>query len=181
MPTVTGLYFSEVAYGYRNSGLTYQDYDCIGFVNLIRSDCGVFQFARGTNTAWRSNDFYWQGTIQDCINQYGDIPQGALIWKCHPEGTPGYDTIPSQYYGDGIGNFTHIGIRTYLGDGVMQSGGYGGTGVHDSTYDSSYWTHVSLAYETLYDNIPYPGTQLPDWWYIVFLKQRRQNYGRRKF
>ena len=156
---ITGLYYSQVAYSYRNSGYTYQDYDCIGFVNLCRSTAGISYLPNGTNSLWRSNRLYWKGTIADCIAAYGQIPQGALIFKCHPEGTPGYDTIPPQYYGDGIGNFTHVGIRTYLGQGVMQSGGYGGTGVHDSYYASSYWTHVGLADEIVYEGVPY--TDIP--------------------
>lgn len=159
---VTGLYFSEVAYGYRDSGYTYDQYDCIGFVNLCRSDCGITRLPNGTNTAWRTTSrFLWQGTVQQCINRYGAIPQGATIWRCIEEGEPGYDTIPPQYYGDGIGNFTHIGILTNLGMGVMQSGGYGGTGVHQSTYNSNYWTHVGLVDEVIYSGIPYPTLPVP--------------------
>lgn len=156
--SVTGLYYSQVAYGYRDSGYTYEQYDCIGFVNLCRTDCNITRLPNGTNTLWRSNRLYWKGTVADAQAAFGQIPQGALIFKCHPEGTPGYDTIPPQYYGDGIGNFSHVGIMTYLGYGVMQSGGYGGTGVHQSYYDANYWTHVGLADEIFYQNVPYPST-----------------------
>ena len=183
MPTIiTGQYFSEVAYSFHDSGYTYDQYDCIHFVNLCRTTAGITAIAQGTNTAYRSNRLYWKGTIAACVSQYGSIPQGALLFKIIPEGEPGYDTIPPQYYGDGVGNVTHVGIRTYIGLGVMQSGGYGGTGVHDSTYNSSYWTHVGLADEIRYGSIPYPGEGLPP--YLLFQLSKRKKvlgYVRRRF
>ena len=70
------------------------------------------------------------------------------MFKCIPEGQPGYDTIPSQYYGDGIGNFTHVGIYINPVGGseyvIMQSGGYGGSGVHKSRWQNNYWTHAAF-------------------------------------
>ena len=51
---------------------------------------------------------------------------------------------------DGIGNVTHVGIMTGLGQGVMQSGGYGGKGVHESGWQSGYWTHCALQMEVTY-------------------------------
>ena len=49
MPTVTGLTFATKAYSYHDSGLTYQEYDCIGFTNLVRRGCGLNNLANGTN------------------------------------------------------------------------------------------------------------------------------------
>lgn len=154
MPNITGQYFSEVAYSYRNSGLTYADYDCIGFTNLVRRTCGLGNLANGTNTLWRNNTLTWKGTIAEMQSRYGSLVQGCYLFKIKPESDPTYNVppIPSQYYMDGIGNVTHVGIYTNLGLGVMQSGGYGGTGVHDSVYDSSFWTHAALA-----PNINYAG------------------------
>lgn len=172
--SVTGLYYAQVAYGYRNSGYTYEQYDCIGFVNLCRSDCNITRLPNGTNTAWRDTGrFIWQGTTTQAINRFGSIPQGATIWKCIDEGEPGYDTIPPQYYGDGIGNFTHVGIFTNLGMGVMQSGGYGGTGVHESNYNANYWTHVGLVDEIYYAGVPYPSLPMPV--LTLLLDKKRKN------
>lgn len=150
--SVTAADFAQTAYDFHDDGLTYQQYDCISFVNLVRTTCGLSRIINGTNSLWRSSELYYKDTIANCIATYGAVPQSALLFKCHPEGTPGYNTIPSRYYGDGIGNFTHVGILTNIGQGVMQSGGYGGTGVHDSSYNWNWWTHVGFQ----------PGVQLVD-------------------
>lgn len=185
---ISGQTFAEIAYGFKDSGYTYEQYDCIGFVNLCRqtNTPPLPTLINGTNSLWRStrtftftvsgqtvtyNELYWKGTIAECINQYGAVPQGALLFKCHPEGSEGYDTIPPEYYGDGIGNFTHVGIYTNLGEGVMQSGGYGGTGVHDSPPNWSWWTHCAFAVYVYHDNTgpqpPEPQT-LPLWLFLWY-------------
>ena len=146
MPNVTGQQFSEVAYSYRNSGFTYQDYDCIGFTNLVRRTVGLRNLANGTNTLWRNGSLVWKGTISEAETHFGGLPQGSYLFRIKPESDPTYNDppIPPQYYMDGIGNVTHVGIYTNLGLGVMQSGGYGGTGVHDSVLRTNYFTHLAL-------------------------------------
>lgn len=176
MANITGLYFSQVAYGFRDSGYTYEQYDCIHFVNLCRTTAGISQIPNGTNSCYRDpTALWWKGTNADCLNQWGGVPQGALLFKIWPEGTPQYETIPPQYYGDGVGNVTHVGIFTNLGLGVMQSGGYGGTGVHQSTYDTNYFTHVAFSREVILANIPYPG-QYIDPELIVALLGRKKGH-----
>lgn len=153
---------SAMGYLFRDSQYPYSQYDCIGFVNLVRQRLGLDRIGYGvhgygTNTLWRNTtgELYWKGTYDECINNWGVVPRGAYIFKCYPEGTPGYNTIPDYYRGDGIGNFDHIGIYTGLGLGVMQSGGYdvtppsGFNGVHDTRtrFDDSggsWWTHVAF-------------------------------------
>lgn len=188
--SVSAADFAQTAYDFRDDGLTYQQYDCIHFVNLVRTTCGLASMLNGTNSLWRSNELYYKDTIANCIAQYGAVPQSALLFKCHPEGTPGYNTIPSRYYGDGIGNFTHVGILTNLGQGVMQSGGYGGTGVHDSSYNWNWWTHVGFQPGVqLVDSqgndipLPTPGPGpgpiyqgMPNWFYLYIVqKELKQN------
>ena len=161
MPTVTGAMFAQKAYSYRDSGYTYQQYDCVGFTNLVRRDCGLGSLFDGTNTMWRDGSLVWQGTIAEAQAHFGSFPQGCYLFKIKPESDPTYNDppIPSQYYMDGIGNVTHVGIYTNLGLGVMQSGGYGGSGVHDSTYDSSYWTHLALPPDIDFNSQPTPQPQ----------------------
>lgn len=146
MPVVTGRQFAETAYSYKDSGYTYQEYDCVGFTNLVRRTCGLSNLYNGTNTLWRNGTLAWQGTISEAIALYGEKPQGCYLFRIKSEDDPTYNDppIPSQYYMDGIGNVTHVGIFTNIGQGVMQSGGYGGSGVHESTYRSDYWTHLAL-------------------------------------
>ena len=178
---VTARMNACMAYLFRDSQYTYAQYDCIHFVNLVRARLGLPQMTNGTNSLWRDvggNFLWWRGTLQDCYDTFGLVPMGAYLFKCYPEGTPGYESIPPQYYGDGIGNFDHIGIYTGLGLGVMQSGGYdvtppgGFNGVHDTRtrLDESppWWTHVALG-----NNIYIPmGGQLPAWMLFSFLRKK---------
>ena len=89
---------------------------------------------------------WWKGTISECEAQYGSIPAGALL--LHQISDQGPPAIPSQYAGDGIGNFAHVGI--YCGNNeVMQSGGRDsgsvpGGGVHRSVYDATAWNYVAF-------------------------------------
>lgn len=162
MPNVTGQLFAETAYSFHDSGYTYQQYDCVGFTNLVRRTVGLGNLYNGTNTLWRNGTLAWQGTIADAITAFGGMPRGCYLFKIKPESDPTYNDppIPSQYYMDGVGNVTHVGIYTNLGMGVMQSGGYGGSGVHDSVYDASYWTHLALPPDVNYSQSPAP---LPLW------------------
>ena len=181
---VTARMNACMAYLFRDSQYTYAQYDCIHFVNLVRARLGLPQMTNGTNSLWRDvggNFLWWRGTLQDCYDTFGLLPMGAYLFKCYPEGTPGYETIPPQYYGDGIGNFDHIGIYTGLGLGVMQSGGYdvtppgGFNGVHDTRtrLDESppWWTHVALGNNIYIPNLTL--TPLPPWLLFKFIQKRK--------
>ena len=163
MPTVTGYDYALQAYSYRNSGIPYSQLDCVHFVNRVRLDLGLRSMLNGTNTLWRSNNLVWKGTLQDGYNRWrvtnwNQLPQGILLFRIKDEDDPSYDSppIPSRYYMDGIGNVTHVGIMTGMGQGVMQSGGYGGTGVHESGWRSNYWTHCALQMDVEYPEPPDP-------------------------
>ena len=173
---VTASQFAQTAYSFRDSGYTYQQYDCIGFVNLVLQTCGVPTLYPGTNTLWRNGTLTWQGTIAQAEALYGAKPVGSLLFRIRPESDPHYNDppeIPPQYYMDGIGNVTHVGIFTNLGMGVMQSGGYGNppgfNGVHDSYYDPNYWTHLALCPNIDYNTPgPTPTQGLPTWLLFSF-------------
>ena len=155
--------------------IPYSQMDCIKFVQTVWRDIQAVSSTDtlcsplGTNTLWRTNTsqypnlvktfnttspdsqnpcpvLWYKDTISNCISTYGDIPAGALL--LHQISESGPPAIPSQYEGDGIGNFAHIGI--YIGNNeVMQSGGRDsgsvpGGGVHRSTYDSSAWNYVAF-------------------------------------
>ena len=148
---VTGLKYAQQAYTYRDSGIPYSQLDCIHFVNQVRIDLGLRSMLNGTNTLWRSNNLVWKGTLQDAytrwvVSRWNQLPQVILLFRIKSESDPTYNEppIPSRYYMDGIGNVTHVGIMTGLGQGIMQSGGYGGRGVHESGWQNGYWTHAAL-------------------------------------
>lgn len=151
----------------------------------------------GTNSLWRQNvspyptwtfntespegddptPVLWvKGTISDIINDYGDIPAGALLF--HQIGEDDPPEIPSYYRGDGIGNYAHVGI--YCGDDiVMQSGGQDasqvpGGGVHRSVYDPAAWNYC--AFVVYVDCTAEPGPEPEPWikkHFILILDKRK--------
>lgn len=165
---VTGQQYAEQAYTYRNSGIPYSQLDCIGFVNQVRRDLGLSSLINGTNSLWRSNQLTWKGTLAQAyqrwnVNSWRSLPQGILLFRIKPESDPNYNVhpIPARYYMDGVGNVTHVGIMTALGDGIMQSGGYGGRGVHQSGWQAGYWTHAALQMNVDYTEPPDPDDPNP--------------------
>lgn len=191
---VTNVMNACMAYLFRDSRYTYAQYDCIHFVNLVRRRLGLPQMTNGTNSLWRNvggNFLWWRGTLQQCIDTYGSVPVGAYLFKCYPEGSAGYDTIPDQYRGDGIGNFDHIGIYTNRGLGVMQSAGYdvtppsGFNGVHDTRTrldeNPPWWTHVAFGNNIFFDGYNPPVTQFPVWMLFKFNERKLLKNVRRKW
>ena len=155
MPVVTGEYFAQAAFSYNGQGLTYQNYDCVHFTNLVRNTCTLSSLQNSTNRVWRGAGLVWKGTIQEARAMFGGVlPQGLYLFHVVPDDDP--DADPTHYgYGDGIGDVNHVGIYTGLGLGVMQSGGYGGTGVHDSRL-TNYFNLAACP-----TGIDYTGRQMP--------------------
>lgn len=163
---IPGTTFAQYALSYDGQYMPYSQYDCIGFVNEVWRDIVIvsqnnWNLTNGTNSLWRSTrtfsttdpngtnptvELWYKDTIANCVSRYGSIPTGALLF--HQIGEAGPPPIPSQYAGDGIGNFVHVGI--YCGNNeVMQSGGQDsgsvpGGGVHKSTYDPAAWNYVAF-------------------------------------
>lgn len=155
MPVVSGDFFAAAAYSYNGRGLTYNDYDCVHFTNLVRNTCTLSSLQQGTNYVWRGRGLVWKGTIQEAYAKFnGVLPAGLYLFHVVPDDSP--DADPTHYgYGDGIGDVNHVGIYTGLGLGVMQSGGYDGTGVHDSRL-RSYFNLAACA-----TGIDYTGRVMP--------------------
>lgn len=188
--------------------IPYSQMDCIQFVQTVWRDIQAVSSSDtlcsplGTNTLWRTNTpdypsliktfnttsplnqnptpvLWWKGTIAECETQYGSIPAGALLF--HQISEAGPPAIPSQYAGDGIGNFAHVGI--YIGNNqVMQSGGRDsgsvpGGGVHRSTYDSSAWNYVAfVVYVDCTGDEPEPPPYEPTWFQnhvFIFAKRKK--------
>lgn len=156
MPVVSGQFFAEAAFSYNNQGLTYQNYDCTHFTNLVRRTCGLSNLSQGSNAMWRSTAMLWKGTVAEAIQRYGSLLPGMYMFHVYPDDDPNAD--PNHYgYGDGIGDVDHVAIYTGLGLGVMQSGGYAGSGVHDSPLRTSYLTLVGCP-----TGIDYTGRVMPE-------------------
>ena len=191
--------------------IPYSQMDCIKFVQTVWRDIQAVSASDtlcsplGTNTLWRTNTpqypnlvktfnttspdsqnptpvLWYKDTISNCIAQYGEIPAGTLL--LHQISEAGPPAIPSQYEGDGIGNFAHIGI--YIGNSeVMQSGGRDsgsvpGGGVHRSVYDSSAWNYV--AFVVYVDPTggptppppPPPPPAFPEWMILWYTNKKRR-------
>lgn len=155
MPVVAGEYFAQAAYSYNGQGLTYAQYDCTHFTNLVRRTCGLSNLSQGSNNIWRSSAMLWKGTIQQAYAKFNNVlPPGLYLFHVIPDSDP--DADPNHYgYGDGIGDVNHVGIYTGLGRGVMQSGGYDGTGVHDS------WLRSYFNLAACPTGIDYTGRTMP--------------------
>ena len=113
----TGLQFAENALLPKWDKYTYDQLDCQGFVEAVLKDIGVRKSNgkpydwRGSNSMYR-NFYSWRGTVDECINKFGNVPVGAFvyIWKATGEQEVGYT--------DGLGNCSHVGI--YCGNDVVR-------------------------------------------------------------
>ena len=170
---IDGETFANLALAYDGQYIPYSQMDCIEFVQSVWRDIDavgstdVLCSPLGTNTLWRMNMsgyptktfnttspeaenpcpvLWYKNTIANCLIDYGQLPTGALLF--HQVSEAGPPAIPSQYAGDGIGNFVHVGI--YCGNNeVMQSGGMDsgnvpGGGVHKSVYNSNAWNYIAF-------------------------------------
>lgn len=114
----TGKEYADQAKLSKYDKLTYSQYDCQAFCELVLRDIGVRQ-PDGAVYNWKgSNDMYrnavkWVGTIEECRRTFGDIPVGAwaFMWD-----TTGNET--KRGYHDGKGNASHVGI--YIGNDLVR-------------------------------------------------------------
>lgn len=114
----TGKQYADQAKLSKYDRLTYSQYDCQAFCELVLRDLGVRNSAGGVFNWKGSNDMYrnavsWIGTIDECRRKYGDIPVGAwaFMWD-----TTGNEKARGYY--DGLGNASHIGI--YIGNNTVK-------------------------------------------------------------
>lgn len=111
----TGAELAKV--GFKYLGVPYSTMDCQKFVERCLSDCGIKKDLPGSNAWFRfimQNG--WIGTPEECKREFGFIPVGAFLFVLKQDGRE-----PSKYQGDGIGNASHIGIYTGIGDGAINS------------------------------------------------------------
>lgn len=191
---VSGSTFAIQAIYYDGMYLPYDEVDCWDFVNMVWRDIPYvrtndWNLTAGTNSLWRSTrtflttspfaqnptpELWYKDTIASCTARFGALPTGCLLFhKISDEGPP---AIPSQYAGDGIGNFAHVGI--YIGYGeVMQSGGRDastvpGGGVHRSAYDPDAWNYVAFPCYVICSDSPLP--KPPKWLYNLMVNRKKE-------
>ena len=107
---ITGTEFAVQALSSKYNGIPYSKLDCQGFVEEVTKDAGirkpdgsVYNW-KGSNSMWR-NISGWKGTIQECRDQFGSIPEGAWVFIRKTDGGE-----KDRGYNDNLGNFAHVGI-----------------------------------------------------------------------
>lgn len=126
--------------GSKYMGTEYEDLDCQAFVEAMLRDVGVKQNWRGSNAMYR--DMAWVGTPEECVAKFGRIPVGALIYILEDSGEP------AMYQGDGVGNASHVGVKTGTGKGAIHSsqskGGVVESAFNNKTIRNGGWNRVGF-------------------------------------
>ena len=136
---IPGEDLSEQAITGNYVGIPYEKYDCQTLVEKILEDAGIRK-ADGTVYNWRgSNSMFrnyvrWRGTIAECKQKFGRIPQGAFVFIVKNDGKE-----RDKGYYDDLGNASHVGL--YLdGVAVIDSQPTGGVQLRNINI----FTHVCL-------------------------------------
>ena len=149
MTKIDAVAFSQA--GDKYLGRSYREMDCQAFVEKCMADCGLRMDLGGSNSWYREIMRHgWVGTPEECVKLFGEVPKGALlfIWEPVDDGTP------AKFRNDGIGDLTHIGIKTGRGEGAIHSSSSRGcvavSKFKDKTIPNGGWNRVGL-----YDRIDY--------------------------
>lgn len=123
-------------------GKPYSEMDCQKFVEEAMKAVGLNVDKAGSNSWYRS--MTWTGTPEECIAAFGSIPVGALLFIVEYDGGE-----PAKYRNDGIGNASHMGIKTGITPGAIHSSasrGYVTSSVfEDKTIKHGGWNRVGLS------------------------------------
>lgn len=95
-------------------GVSYGIMDCQAFVERCMADCGLKVDLAGSNAWYRKMS--WKGSPEECRKKFGYIPVGAFLFIHAFDGGE-----EDRGYHDGLGNASHIGIKTGRGEGAIHS------------------------------------------------------------
>ena len=127
--------------GFRYIGTPYSTMDCQAFVERCMKDVGVLRNLPGSNAWYRAMS--WTGTPEECKARFGSIPDGAFLFILEQDGKE-----PAKYRRDGIGNASHIGIKTGKRQGAIHSSSSRGcvceSVFNDRTVRNGGWNRVGL-------------------------------------
>lgn len=107
---ITGKEYATQACSQKYDNIPYSKMDCQMYVEEVLADCGVRNSNgkrynwKGSNDMWR-NALKWKGTIQDALDKFGHIPDGAWMFIIKNDGGE-----EERGYHDGLGNATHVAI-----------------------------------------------------------------------
>ena len=92
----------------------YDEMDCQALLEAMLKDVGVKKNWKGCNAMYR--DMAWVGTPEECKKIFGSIPVGAWLFILEQDGKE-----PAEYKADGIGNASHVGVKTGGNKGAIHS------------------------------------------------------------
>ena len=125
-------------------GRAYSEMDCQEFYERCAEDAGLKKDLKGSNAWYR--EFMangWVGSPESCKTQFGSIPKGATLFIHAFDGGE-----EKRGYHDGLGNASHIGIKTGRGKGAIHSSSthcrVEESEFHDKTIKGGGWNMVGL-------------------------------------
>lgn len=140
--------FAKQAESDRYNGIPYSELDCQAFVEKVLEDLGCRNSAgkvynwKGTNDIWR-NALDEKYTYDACIEKYGTIPPGFLLFTMKHDGGE-----KARGYTDGY-NVCHTGIALDARRARHSTTG----GVQYCTHPATRWTHAGkLSCLSMLDN-----------------------------
>jgi len=146
-------------------GTPYARMDCQALVRQSIAAAGGERPPKGVNTLMRSDSIQWWGTLENARARGMLAPGAALLIHSDDGGEP------ARYRGDGMGNFSHIGL--YAGENALTDTGADGRARACDVIHSSQtlgrvagstlrngWTHVAWLREIDYGREISPGVTL---------------------
>lgn len=135
--------------GSKYLGRSYKEMDCQKFFEQCLKDCGLSMDLSGSNAWYRKfRSTGWTGSPEECKAKFGSIPKGATLFIHAFDGGE-----EKRGYHDGLGNASHIGIKTGAGKGAIHSSSsrecVAESEFHDKTIRNGGWNMVGLS--TLFD------------------------------
>lgn len=126
-------------------GRSYSEMDCQAFVERCMADVGLKKDLGGSNSWYREMmKNGWCGTPEECRKVFGEIPKGAVLYILEDVGPK----TPEKFRHDGIGDVTHMGIKTGRGKGAIHSshskGGVVESAFQDKSIPNGGWNRVGL-------------------------------------
>ena len=126
-------------------GRSYDDMDCQEFYERCAADCGLVMDLKGSNAWYRKfRSTGWVGSPEECKAKFGSVPKGATLFIHAFDGGE-----QKRGYYDGLGNASHIGIKTGTGKGAIHSSSSRGcvaeSEFHDKTIRNGGWNAVGLS------------------------------------
>ena len=126
-------------------GRSYEEMDCQALVERMMAAVGYRRDLGGSNSWYRecrSNG--WTGTPEECVKKFGSVPKGALLFIREDVSA----STPGKFRSDGIGDITHMGVKTGRGDGAIHSSHSRGcvctSKFRDRTIPNGGWNRVGL-------------------------------------